>query len=477
MSSVADAGGSAETTPADPPAVPPEEPVATERAVTAGLGVKVALAVSFFAIAAIGTYNAWTYPARYGYDFVSHYTYAESLIRHGSIPSRSDGGEYYTPPGYYAIAGSVVWIGQELGMSRPARLGQQLNVLFVLATALLVLITARLLAPRRPVVWAASVGFLAFLPVVAKVEAMFHPESLNMLAAAGAMTLSTWMIVRRRYGKREFAALALVLAFGQLVRASAILTLLAIAIAITVAVLAERLHRRDAVRALGIGVAALVLLVTPWYVRQALKYHTATPVNVVPGFASTMLHPQHSFVETQGGLAHFFDLPVLELYRTPYREYFFNEAFPTTYAEMWGDWIGAWEWNLSYPPTKREVRILQDQVLIGAIPTLLAIGGVGWMLVAGLRRRRELLPVALVALIGLAGYLYRSYAAATNDGDLLKAAYALLTAPMWAIGFGIAFERLTRHRWAMAGLVALLAIFAVLELQVLVWGVRAGRFL
>lgn len=446
-----------------------------EQPVSLGLSFKALIAFCFVAIAVIGTYNAWTYPARFGYDFFSHYGYAEALVHHGHIPSQSQGGEYYTPPGYYAIAGAVVWVGQQFGMGHAERLGQQLNVLFVLATAFLVLVTARLLFPRRPVVWAAAVGFFAFLPVVTKVEAMFQPETLNMLVAAGVTTMATWMIVRRRFGKREFAALALMLAFEQLVRASGLFTLIGIGLSVGIVLLVERVDRKAALRGLAVGVGALLLLVLPWYARQAVKYHTVTPVSVVPGFARTMLHPGNSYIEQEGGVLHYIKLPLLELYRTPYREYFSNEAIPTTYADTWGDWIGSWEWDLSFPPNKHELRVLRDQMLIGAVPTLLALGGWAWLLVTGLRRRRELLPVALVLLFGFAGYLYRSYAAASNDGDVLKAAYVMLTAPMWALAFGVAFERVTRNGWVRVALVSLLAAFAGLELRFLVWGLRVGR--
>ncbi|MBX5475208.1 MAG: hypothetical protein IRZ20_09370 [Thermoleophilia bacterium] len=456
-------------------ALAPAADAEVERPVQLGLGLRGALALLFVAMAAIGSYNAWTYPAELGYDWIWNHAYAESLIHHGHIPSRSEGGEYYTPPGYYAIGGAALWIGEKLGMAHPAELAQQVNVLFVLATAVLLLVTARLLFPRRPVVWVAAAGFFAFLPVVPKTAAMLHPESLNMLAAAGAAAFATWMILRRRFGRREFALLALLLAFEQLIRSSGLFTLVAVGLSVVAALLTGRVDRRAGLRALAIGVAALVVVVAPWYVRQAVKYHTATPISVVPGFAQTMLHPGDSAISQQGGLVHFFGVPLLELYRSPTRPHFVNKAIPTTYAEIWGDWLGWWAWDPGKPLGNHQLRVLRDQILIGVIPTLLAAGGWAWLLVTALRRRRELLPFALLPVVALAGYLYRSYAAASNDGDLLKASYLLITAPMWALGFGVAFDRVTRGRWARIGLAALLAAFAVLELRFMVWGLRAGR--
>ena len=428
----------------------------------------------FIAIAAIGTYNAWNYPAEIGYDAVANMNYAEGLIHHGQIPSLQQGGEYYTPPGYFATAGAALWIGEKLGMAHPAELAQQLNVFFVLGTAALLLIAARLLFPRKPVVWIAALGFFAFLPVVPKTASMFHPETMNMLVATGAATMATWMIVRRRYGKWAFTGLAALLALDQLIRSSGAFTFIAIAVSLTVALLVDRVDRRAAVRALLIGVAALLLLITPWYIRQAVKYHTAAPISVVPGFAQTMLHPGDSNVEQEGGIAHFFAFHPIELYEWPTRPHFINEAFMETYAETWGDWLGWFEWVPNANPSGHPLRVMRDQMLIGVIPTFMAVGGWLWLLVTAIRRRRGLLPFALLPPIAVAGYLYRSYAAASLDGDVLKASYLLITAPMWAVGFGVAFERLTRNRWAMVGLTTLLVAFAGLELRFVIYGIRAG---
>jgi hypothetical protein len=476
MSSVVEAPPATATAARDDSSPMFEPPVPLGRLLT---GVLVVVALSSVAI---GIYNALTYPSYLGQDFLKHYGYAMLLIEHGQIPGQAaipgqGAGEYYTPPGFYAIAGSAVWVARHLGMGHPERMGALLNVVFVLATGCLLFLTARMLFPRRPVVWVSSVAFLAFIPVVPKVEAMFYPDVLNMLAATAATTFAAWLIVHRRFGKPEIAALAVLVAFDQLVRSTAVFTLVAVAIALAVALLKRSTDRRQALRTLGVGAAALIVLVSPWYVRQAVKYHTATPTFAVPGFGGQLFHPQDSFVATQGGPAHFFKLPLLALYHTPYREHFSNEAFPTMYADTWGDWIGRWVWNLGVPPTSRQVRILRDQMLIGVIPTLLAIGGLGWMLLVGIKRRPELLPVALLVPLAFAGYFYFSYVEATNDGDRFQASYLLLTAPAWALGFGVAFDRLTHNRWAMIGLASLLAAFVVLELPILVWGVYSGRFL
>jgi hypothetical protein len=77
---------------------------------------------------------------------------------------------------------------------------------------------------------------------------------------------------------------------------------------------------------------------------------------------------------------------------------------------------------------------------------------------------------------GVGGYLYRSWVTLTHDGDLFKATYALNTVSVWAIAFGLATAWLaSRSRLARYGMLALFAVFAVLELRFTMYGIRDGH--
>ena len=63
--------------------------------------------------------------------------------------------------------------------------------------------------------------------------------------------------------------------------------------------------------------------------------------------------------------------------------------------------------------------------------------------------------------------------ALTHDGDLLKALYAVNSAPVWAVCFGLATAWLaSKSRLARYGMIVLFAIFAVLELRFTMYGIR-----
>ena len=134
------------------------------------------------------------------------------------------------------------------------------------------------------------------------------------------------------------------------------------------------------------------------------------------------------------------------VFTDPIRPHFVNEAIPTTYSEVWGDYFGVWRGSR------------ERQAFLGLLPTLLAVAG--W--IAFLLRSRRLparLAVALLPGLGILGYLYFTVSYPTPDGDVLKASYMLTTAPAWALVFGYAVDRLPgRLRLVTAGVLAASAL-------------------
>src|SRR5215468_9338307 len=104
------------------------------------------LAYAFAALAGlIVLWNAAAYPVGAGYDAASHKEYADFLVDHLRLPHVNETPEYYSPPLFYAIAGSLTWLGRHAGLGEPHKLGQLWNVPIVLATVLLTIALARLL--------------------------------------------------------------------------------------------------------------------------------------------------------------------------------------------------------------------------------------------------------------------------------------------------------------------------------------------
>jgi hypothetical protein len=178
------------------------------------------------------------------------------------------------------------------------------------------------------------------------------------------------------------------------------------------------------------------VVASPWYIRQAIEYGDPIFDRPQPSEAIWERRPASFYV----GLG----LP--DVFTEPRRPNFVNEAIPTTYSEVWGDYFGVWRGS-------REI-----QGLLGLLPTLLAVAG--WIvLLIRSRRIPARLPVAVLPGLAILGYLYFTISYPTPDGDVLKASYMLTAAPAWALAFGYALCGLPdRLRLAAASVLAASAL-------------------
>jgi len=392
--------------------------------------VELAAAALIAALALVAGWNAYKYPSGAGYDVRQHQEYADLLIHHGQIPGPGTRSEYYTPPGFYVLAGAATVVGEHVHSGDPHKLGQVLNWLVLLAAAGVLWALARELFPGRPWLQLGALAFFCFLPVVLRVGAMFHPEPLSMLLTAVALLLAVRMLGRRDYRWQLAVATGVALGLGQLVRAFSLWTFAAVVLAFAVA---------RAWRPLAVVVAATAVVASPWYIRQAIEYGNPVFDRPTPHEAIWDRRPARFYV----GLG----LP--DVFTDPFRPHFRNEAIPTTYSEVWGDYFGVWRGNR------------ERQSFLGLVPTLLAVAGWLVLLVRSLRAPPRL-AVALLPGLGLLGYLYFTVSYPTPDGDVLKASYMLTTAPAWALAFGYALDRLPgRARPVVAGLLAASALAAL----------------
>jgi hypothetical protein len=273
----------------------------------------------------------------------------------------------------------------------------------------------------------AALGFFCFLPVVLRVGAMFHPEPLSMLLSAVALLLAARLLGRRDYRWQLAASVGVVLGLGQLVRAFSLWTLAAVVLACVAA---------RAWRPLAVVVLAAAVVASPWYIRQAIKYGNPVFDRPAPNEAIWERRPASFYL----GLG----LP--DVFTAPIRPHYRNEAIPTTYSDIWGDYFGVWKGDR------------ERQSFLGLLPTLLALGG--WFVLAARSLRQSArLPVVLLPALAILGYLYFTVSYPTPDGDVLKASYMLTSAPAWALAFGFACERVAARgrRWAVALAVALCA--------------------
>jgi hypothetical protein len=417
-------------------------------------------------LAAIALWNAYDYPSIAGFDVAEHQAYADLLIHHRQIPGPETRSEYYTPPGFYALAGLATLIGEHVHPHDPHKLAQYMNWLVVVATAVVLLLLARELFPGRLWLQYGALGFFCFLPVVVKMGAMFHPEPLSMLVSTIALLLSARILVRRTFRPLPAIALGATLGAGQLVRAFSLWTFAAVVVAFGTAALVRYADRRAVLTTLGVVVATTAVVTAPWYIRQAIHY--GNPVFDRP--------TENKPVWERRPASFYFGLGLPKVFTDPIRPNYTNKALPTTYSELWGDYFGVFGWDSAHSPTTRQKYELRQQSELGLLPTFLAVGGCIALIATSLRRGMPaLLPVALLPVLGLLGYLYFTVSYPTPDGDVLKASYMLTTAPAWALAFGFAFDWLAgRGRLVRAALLVVIVGSAVLSVPYLVYGTPLG---
>lgn len=423
-------------------------------------------------VLAIAGWNEYWVRHYVGYDFQEHRAYATSLAYSGQIPSEAQGGEYYTPPLFYAVFGAAMRFFAHFGASRPDKVARALNVPLLVGTAVLVLLLARMLWPGRKRLHLAALGFFVFLPVTMKLASMFHPETMSLFLSTLALAVAAHMLVHDDLRRRTAVGLGLALGAAQLVRAFTLWTFGVVVAVLLVAALVREASRRRVLVATGIAVATTAVVTAPWYIRQAVLY--TNPVFSRPTVQAPLWRRRP--------LAFYTALGLPQSLTDPIRPNFVNDALPTVYSEVWGDYFGAWIWGAPNPPPQNVKRQLVDQAIIGLLPTALAIGGVLALLVSSLRRaalraRPAQLLVPLLPLAGIAGFLYFTVGYPTPDGNVLKASYMLTTAPGWALAFGWAFSRLTRDLLIRVGFLVFLGGCAVVDLGFLIFdGSLTGVF-
>ena len=423
------------------------------------------LALAFAALAGlIVLWNAVTYPSGAGYDAASHREYADFLVDHLRLPHENETPEYYSPPLYYAFAGSLDWVGRRAGMGEPWKLAQAWNAVAAVLTVLLVAALARIVFRSRPWIAPAAAGFVALSPVFTRTSAMFNPEPTDLLVSCACLYLAARVLAERRYGTGTAVLLGLALGAGEMVRQFSLWTLAVVVLAFAGAILWRRGDRAVLVRSLVVALAACAVVAGPWYGYRAANYGNAV-----------FDRPQVDKPLWERRPASFYLSPGLpDVFARPYRQHLANRAWPQTYSDVWGDWYGVFAWRRAdQRPSPAVNGWLVAQNVVGLAPALLAIAGWLVLLVRSLRRREPpRLLVALLPLAGIAGYLYFTVSYPVPDGDVLKPTYMLSTLGAWAICFGWAADRAAarRPRLVVPALVAL----AVIDLPFLVYKGAVG---
>ena len=297
--------------------------------------------------------NALVYPAIAGLDAIEHKTYAWELVVNGELGTS---GSYYTPPGWYAIAGELLRLGERLDLSEIERPAQLLSALLVVVSAILLLGVVERAFPGRPWLRLWSLAVFCACPAVVKPAAMFHPQALVLLLTTLGLLWLVGLLTRDRWPVWSAIGLGLVLGAAQLVR-SVGLWIYAVA---AVASSRSRSHRRAYGAASPRSARRRSRSACSWRSRgtSTSRSSTATrssadgprspralrPPSAVP--VRTLASSTEAPPPVRAPLSFFTGTGLPESITHPYRGEEDVAFVPILLADTWGDFFGFWSWGI-----------------------------------------------------------------------------------------------------------------------------------
>lgn len=397
--------------------------------------------------------NAWRYDWLRGYDAFANDRYAEILADEHRLPSVEESGVWHTPPLWFAVVGVLRRGADAAGWEQVQRPGQLVAAAAGLAVCLLTFLLARALWPERRVLHVAALLLTAMTPALVRASAMYHPETLAVALGAAGLLVAVRALRRGPSVGSALGAGAL-LGLASLTRAWALPVLVAVVVAFGL----DALQRRRAAPAL-VTLAVALAVLAPWLANQQLVHGDA--------FAFNRDAPPQSLLDRRP--ASFYLGPhTLRAFEHPITPLARNELVPHLYADWWGDWALTWDSPPPPPPAEllppSVVARRAQQMVVGLVPTVLALGGlIALGVLAGARRSPALAVLPLAALGVALAYVLFAVRFPSTDGDTIKGTYLLMALPAAGVGAAFVLDTLRpRGRsWAVATLAVLAVLWAV----------------
>jgi tetratricopeptide (TPR) repeat protein len=230
--------------------------------------------------------NAQLLPFHAGFDSQEHLKYIEYIQNHRTLPSSNEGWEMYQPPLYYLIAAASLSAGNlSINDSSSVLVLRLFGAFLGIAQFVFVFLSVRLLLPTRTAVIALLLA--AFLPMHLYLAHYVTNEML--LATLSTLTLYLCLRVLKSDTPRplQFAWVGLALGAAMLAKATAVLLLPVVIVALAGRFVQRRMPIAVSLRNLGI-LLAVCLAVCGWqYVRVWLKFGTPLVGNwdAISGFS------------------------------------------------------------------------------------------------------------------------------------------------------------------------------------------------
>jgi tetratricopeptide (TPR) repeat protein len=205
-----------------------------------------------------------------GFDAIHHLNYIKYLQENHRLPLPTAGVQMFQPPLYYCISAIVLSLSH-LSTADPSAILvlRALTMLFGISQILLVYASLRLIFPDRPSLQLIGTGFAAFVPMHLYISQYPTNETLVAVLVSASIYLTLRMLKRSSW--RRYALLGLLLGAALLAKATAILAVPFIVLALAKQLVCERASPAKWASNLG-SMIVIGMLTCSWHYLRVSRY-------------------------------------------------------------------------------------------------------------------------------------------------------------------------------------------------------------
>ena len=302
-----------------------------------------------------------------GFDALDHIAYIDYLQKHKSLPLPNEGFEMFQPPLFYGISAvTLSTLGLSLSDAAGAKLVRLLTMSFGLMHVVLVFLCLRLLLPGQTGRQMVGLVLAAFLPLQLYLSHYVTNETLAATLVGATIFLCLRLVRTEKTTLGGYTALGLCLGAALLTKATSVLLIPFIVIAVIGKLLTTRAVPADWWRTLGVMLITC-FAVCGWYYLWIWR-HFGTPLIGNWDLASGNAWWQDNGYHTLADMTRFGRSLAYPLFSS------FSGFWDGIYSTLWGDGLCGGRIGMMYrPPWNYDLMI--SGYLLALVPALIILVG------------------------------------------------------------------------------------------------------
>ena len=311
-------------------------------------------------------HNARILPAVVGFDASHHLNYIKYLQEYHRLPLPTQGMEMFHPPLYYIVSALVLSLFH-LSATDPSAIVvlRALTMLFGIGQFVLVFATLRVIFPNRPNLQLVGGGMAAFLPMQLYMAHYPSNETLAALLVSASLYFALRMAKTGPATWKSYSVLGLLIGAALLTKATAVLVVPFIVLALARQLVCERASAARWAGALG-SMLLVAILICSWHYIRVSQYGSplvggSDPVTGVSWWQDDGYHTISYFARFGESLVH----PLFSATAS------FLDGL---YSTLWGDGLCSGVSDLTVRPPWN-YSLMCAGYLLSLLPTLLLLVG------------------------------------------------------------------------------------------------------